>query len=92
MIPSERLKPFACLDVKRGRLWTSHSTNSIPTLHGGLKEGGIELGRDDYRRSLIRVLDIGGMLWEGEDQYETIDEAMNDADALLARWREENGY
>ena len=39
--------------------------------------GWIELGRDDNSRSMIRVLDIGGMLWEGEDDYETVADAMN---------------
>ena len=34
--------------------------------------GWIELGRDEYSRSLIRVLDIGGMLWEGKVKYETL--------------------
>ena len=57
-------------------------------------EGGgwIELGRDEYSRSMIRVLDIGGMLWEGETSYETIAQAMDEAEAFIAKWCEENGY
>jgi hypothetical protein len=27
--------------------------------------GWIEIGHDDYSRSFVRVLDIGGMIWEG---------------------------
>lgn len=54
--------------------------------------GWIELGRDDYSRSLIRVFDIGGMLWEGEEEYAIMAEAMDDAEAFIAQWREENGY
>lgn len=54
--------------------------------------GWIELGYDDYNRTLIRVLDIGGMLWEGKEEYETVAEAMDEAEAFLAKWAEENGY
>ena len=42
--------------------------------------GWIELGRDEYSRSLIRVLDIGGMLWEGKIEYDIVDTAMNEAE------------
>ena len=54
--------------------------------------GWIELGRDDGRSSLIRVLDIGGMLWEGQQQYDSVGTAMDEAEAFIAQWRKENGY
>jgi len=54
--------------------------------------GWIELGRDDCRRSLIRVLDIGGMLWEGREEYDSVGTALDEADAFIAQWRKENGY
>lgn len=44
--------------------------------------GWIELGRDDSSGSLIRVLDIGGMLWEGEEEYETVAAALDEAEAF----------
>lgn len=54
--------------------------------------GWIEVGPDEYRSSLIRVLDIGGMLWEGDDEYESVGEALTEADEFIGRWRVENGY
>jgi len=54
--------------------------------------GWIELGRDDCRRSLIRVLDIGGTLWEGKEQYDSVGVAMDEAEKFIAQWRRENGY
>lgn len=54
--------------------------------------GWIELGRDDCRRSLVRVLDIGGMLWEGREEYGSVGAAMDEAEAFMAQWRKENGY
>lgn len=64
-----------------------------PNIAWWAEDGGwIELGRDDYSCSLIRVLDIGGMLWEGKEDYPTITAAMDEAEAFIAQWREENGY
>jgi hypothetical protein len=54
--------------------------------------GWIELGRDEYNSSMIRVLDIGGLLWEGDDEYDSADEAMAEADNFIRQWRMENGY
>ncbi|MCS3632642.1 hypothetical protein GGP55_003262 [Salinibacter ruber] len=54
--------------------------------------GWIELGRDEYRSSTVRVLDIGGLLWEGDDEYDSSGEAMAEADNFIRQWRIENGY
>jgi hypothetical protein len=47
--------------------------------------GYIELGDDDCRTSLIRVLDIGGMLWESESRYPSLDDALQAAEAAVAK-------
>lgn len=54
--------------------------------------GWIELGRADYSDSLIRVLDEGGMLWEGRAIYPSVAAALNDAERFINQWRLENGY
>jgi hypothetical protein len=41
---------------------------------------------------MIQDFDVGGMLWEGREEYETIAAAMDEAEAFIAQWREENGY
>ena len=28
--------------------------------------GWIEIGQDDFSRSMVRALDIGGLIWEGK--------------------------
>jgi len=35
--------------------------------------GWIELGQNEYSRSFVRILDIGGMLWEGTTRYRSLD-------------------
>jgi len=52
--------------------------------------GWIEMGQDDYSRSMVRALDIGGMIWEGKTQYASIDELLRDLENGLAAWLEEN--
>ena len=48
--------------------------------------GWIEIGQDDYSSSFVRVLDEGDIVWEGSDDYETLDEAMQALEAGLAEW------
>jgi hypothetical protein len=50
--------------------------------------GYIEIGRDEDSplTSFIRALDAGGMIWEGKDEYETLDEAFQDLEAGLGEW------
>lgn len=53
--------------------------------------GWIEMGRDDDSplTSFIRALDIGGMVWEGKDEYKTLDEAFQDLEQGLTQWMQE---
>lgn len=61
-----------------------------PNISGWVKDGWIEIGRDDYSRSMIRVLDIGGMVWEGKTHYASLDKALADAEEAIAHWMENN--
>lgn len=53
--------------------------------------GWMAIGDDDYSTSFIRILDLGGMIWESEDDYESLDAALQDADAAVAKWFREQG-
>jgi hypothetical protein len=57
--------------------------------------GWIEWGDDLYpleRRSCIRALDAGGLIWAGKETYPTVDDALRELDAALGRWlRDELG-
>lgn len=65
----------------------------FPYLTRWIREHGwTEIGQDHYSRSFIRVVDEGGIMWEGATNYETIDEALKAAEAATAKWiREEWG-
>lgn len=53
--------------------------------------GWIEIGRNDYSSSFIKVLDEGGLVWEGDDDYETMNDAMKALESGIAKWLKENG-
>ena len=56
-----------------------------------LEFGWIEIGQDEMSRSFVRALDEGGMVWEGQDQYDTLDAALQDLEVGLAAWMREQG-
>ncbi len=62
-----------------------------PNVAGWALDGWIELGPTDWTRSFIRVMDIGGMVWEGADHYPSVHEALLAADEAIAEWLDENG-
>ena len=51
-------------------------------------DGWIELGQDDSSRSTVRILDIGGMIWESDESYTTVTQALAAAEVALAAWVE----
>ena len=46
-------------------------------------QGYIEIGQDEYSRSLVRCLDPGGMVWESTDEHKSIDEALQALEEAL---------
>lgn len=55
------------------------------------EEGWLELGSDEFSSSFIRAMNTGGTVWEGADDYPTLDAALADVDAGIAEWLEGGG-
>lgn len=51
--------------------------------------GWIEVGVIDGFDAMIQVLDEGGLIWEGESSYPSLDAAFEAAEVAIARWLEE---
>lgn len=62
-----------------------------PNIAAWVRDGWIEIGRDDYSRSFVRALDTGGMVWEGAEEYASLEEALQALDAGIVAWTEEMG-
>ena len=41
--------------------------------------------------SFVRALDEGGMVWEGQEHYPTLDAALQDLETALVAWMREQG-
>jgi len=64
---------------------------TYPTITRWVKSWGwVAIGRDEYSRSMVRALDEGGMVWEGNSRYATLDALFQDLEAGLTDWLEEN--
>ena len=61
----------------------SYFEGTYPNITRWLNHGWIEIGEVEYSESFIRALDEGGMVWESEGSYKTIDQALNDLEAGL---------
>jgi hypothetical protein len=67
--------------------------NVVPHLSRWVQEyGWMEIGYDEYSQSFIRILDIGGLIWESTERYLTVDAALHAAEAEVARWMREQGF
>ena len=51
--------------------------------------GWIEVGNDGMSPSFVRVLDEGGMVWEGGEDEVAVDRALRSADVAVGRWSRE---
>lgn len=61
-----------------------------PNIAGWVQDGWIEIGRDGYCTSLIRVCDEGGTVWEGGTRHKSMDKILAEAEQAIAKWMEEN--
>lgn len=62
-----------------------------PNLAAWVQDGWIEIGRSDWSASLVRVLDEGGLVWEGGSKDDTLGDLLAEADRAAAAWFDENG-
>ena len=61
----------------------SYFEGTYPNITRWLTHGQIEMGEVLYSDSFIRAIDEGGVVWEGETEYETIDQCLQDLERGL---------
>ncbi len=54
------------------------------------EQGWIEIGSNENSDSLVRAIDEGGLVWESDDQHQTIDDALLALEQFLVQWFQEN--
>jgi hypothetical protein len=55
-----------------------------------VQDSWIEIGRDGYSTSMIRVCDEGGTVWEGGTRHKSMDKILAEAEQAIAKWMGEN--
>jgi hypothetical protein len=59
---------------------------TFPTVTKWIKYyGWIEFGQTDCSRSMVRVLDEGGLIWESTKSYKSVDELLCDLEKRLGK-------
>ena len=70
---------------------TATFADIYPTLTRWVRtHGRIEVGNDGMNPSFIRVLDIGGMIYEGADAYASVAEALQAAEEAVKKWMKDD--
>ena len=59
-------------------------SEKYPHIAGWIRHGWIEIGRDGYSTSTIRVLDEGGLVWEGGTRHRSLDAILQEAEDAVA--------
>ena len=57
-----------------------------PNLAEWIKDGQIEIGRNGYSTSMIRLVDEGGIIWEGGTRHKSIDKILEEAELAMREW------
>ncbi len=82
--------PAAKTTGKTRKIEPDGFTEKYPNIAGWIKDGWIEIGRDGYSTSIIRVLDEGGLVWEGGTRHKSMDRILQEADDAIADWTRNN--
>ena len=76
--------------VKEREVVPDDVTERYPNIAGWIKDGWIEIGRDGHSTSIIRVLDEGGLIWEGGTRHKSMDKILQEAEGTIADWTRSN--
>jgi len=55
------------------------------------ERGWIEIGESQYINSFVRAYDLGGTVYQGKASYPNMEAALQDLDAGIKAYMEENG-
>ena len=62
-----------------------------PNISAWVLDGQIEIGYGEYDDVFIRAIDAGGVAWESDAKFSSMDEALSALDQGMADWCEEIG-
>jgi hypothetical protein len=63
----------------------------FPNITEWLQDGLVEIGQGSWSDAFITASDEGGVIFEGKRKYASLDAALEDLEAGIKKWQEENG-
>ncbi len=82
--------PTAKESARARKATPDNFAEKYPGIAGWIKDGWIELGRDGYSTSITRVMDEGGLVWEGGTRHKSLDGVLQEAEDAIAKWIKDN--
>jgi SWIM zinc finger len=82
--------PLTKRTVKTRKAEPDTFAEKYPNIAAWIKDGWIELGHDGHSTSIIRVLDEGGLVWEGGTRHKSVDKVLQEAEDAIADWMDNN--
>lgn len=80
------IEPQAKSAPRRDKEQPDQFAKSYPNIANWVQDGWIEIGRDGESASMIRLLDRGGLIWEGGTRHKSIDKMLEEAEEELKDW------
>jgi hypothetical protein len=62
-----------------------------PYIAAWVQDGTIEIGYNDYDDVFLRVIYAGGVVWESNKSYASLDDAFDEMNTAIETWCAENG-
>ena len=62
-----------------------------PYIAAWVRDGTIEIGYNDQDNVYLRVIDLGGVVWESSKTYSYLDDAFYEMNTAIEAWCTENG-
>ena len=63
----------------------------FPNISAWVQDGQVEIGYGEYDDVFLRVTDTGGVVWESNQTFKSLDEALSAMDTAIAAWCAEQG-
>ena len=70
---------------------TNSFEKEYPNISAWVQDGQIEIGYREFDDTFLRVIDEGGVIWESDESYPSLDIALAAMDEAIADWYKKNG-
>jgi len=78
------------MKVTEQEIISNEFERKYPSIASWTEDGIIEIGHARWGDSFVKVIDEGGLVWEGKRKYASMDDALNETEKAITKWMDEN--